>query len=162
MKWTSLLEISPILVIAAIAFPLARIDIEEHRLPNKYTLPTMLYSLFAIGLVGLLNASWSRLVLALLLMFATLVIGYFLSVKDLLGFGDSKFLASANLILGWFNPVLAIAAITLGFGLAAFASLLALARKRIGIRDRIALGPYLISSFLVISLIPVTKFLGYY
>ena len=156
MLFLSILELSTILVVFALALPLAITDIREHRLPNKYTIPALSYSTVALSLAGVVSQDLKRLAIAVGVMVITLGFGYLLSSLDLLGFGDSKFLANSNLILCWFNPVLAIMALTLGFGLAAIASLIMLARKRIGFKDPVALGPYLILGFCLTALVPLS------
>ncbi|MCF8528734.1 MAG: prepilin peptidase [Aquiluna sp.] len=156
MLFLTVLELSTILVIFALAYPLAINDIREHRLPNKYTIPALAYSTLALSLAGIVSQDFNRLAFAIVVMLTTLGLGYLLSWLDLLGFGDSKFLANSNLILCWFNPVLAIVALTLGFGIAAIGSLMLLARKRIGFKDSVALGPYLILGFCLTALVPLS------
>lgn len=156
MLFLSILELSTILVVFALALPLAITDIREHRLPNKYTIPALAYSAIVFLISGVIQEELKRLAIAIVVMGITLGLGYLLSSLDLLGFGDSKFLANSNLILCWFNPVLAIFALTLGFGIAAIASLIMLARKRIGFKDPVALGPYLILGFCLTALVPLS------
>lgn len=156
MLFLSILELSTILVVFALAYPLAITDIREHRLPNKFTMPALAYSTIVFFISGVIQLDLKRVMFALVVMVATLGFGYLLSSLDLLGFGDSKFLANSNLILCWFNPVLAIFALTLGFGIGAIGSLILLARKRIGFKDSVALGPYLILGFCVTALVPLS------
>jgi leader peptidase (prepilin peptidase)/N-methyltransferase len=147
------IEIFPLLVpvgyLAFVSFRLARIDVLEHRLPNRFTLRLFLLSAPAVAFAFLLSQSLERLLWTLGLCLATALIGLLLGATGGLGLGDVKLMISLNLLLGWMSPWLAAASNGLAVLSAAIFGTLNLLKPE-GIRGRqVAFGPYLLASFFV-------------
>ena len=131
----------------AVAWPLARTDIREHRLPNKYTLP-----LVPIALVGQLLAcsfggDWSRLAVARGWAGGAFAIGLGVNRIGTLGMGDVKLITGMSLSLGWFTPVAPLIALAAAFGVATIVVLFLFATRKARMGSSIALGPYLLIGF---------------
>jgi len=133
----------------AVTWPLARTDIREHRLPNKYTLP-----LLPIALVGQLaaclsGAEWSRLAVALAWAVAAFAVGLGINRIGTLGMGDVKLITGMSLGLGWFTPVAPLVALCAAFALATLVVLFLFATRKARMGSSIALGPYLLAGFVI-------------
>ena len=130
-----------------VSWPLAKTDIAERRLPNKYVLPafpiTWLGQLVAsLSFGGWVNFLWAQIV-------AVLVFGLALVVNQLslLGMGDVKLMAAMALSLGWYSPIMPMFAMVATFLIAGVVALLLLVSKRISLGNSMPLGPYLIAGF---------------
>lgn len=130
----------PALALAAAAPPLARIDLAEHRLPNRLVVPAM-----AAGVVGAaldwLVAGPPVVPLAAAAAYAGLL--FVLALFGGIGMGDVK-LAVA---LGLASPTLTIALVSplLAFLLGGVAAVVVLVRR--GPTARIAFGPFLLAGY---------------
>jgi len=147
------LEILPLLIpvgyLAFISFQLGRIDVLEHRLPNRYTLRLFLLTAPAVAFAFLSSQSIERLLWALGLGIGTALIGLLLGATGGLGLGDVKLMISLNLLLGWMSPWLAAASNSLAVLSAAIFGTLNLLKPG-GVRAKqVAFGPYLLASFFV-------------
>ncbi len=132
-----------------VAWPLARTDIREHRLPNKYTLP-----LVPIALVGqlaacLAGADWSQLAIALGWAVASFAVGLGINRIGTLGMGDVKLITGMSLSLGWFAPVAPLLALCAAFALATIVVLFLFVTRKARMGSSIALGPYLLVGFAI-------------
>ena len=143
----SLLASIGLLYLLLVSWPLAKIDIAQRRLPNKYVLPA-----FPITWSGQLAASlsfggWSNLLWAQIM--AILVFGLALVVNQLslLGMGDVKLMTAMALSLGWYSPLIPLLAMLATFLIAGAFALLLLLTKRISLGNSMPLGPYLIAGF---------------
>jgi leader peptidase (prepilin peptidase)/N-methyltransferase len=130
-----------ILYLLAVAWPLARIDIREHRLPNRLVLPAFAATLIGQLVTLLLGESPQRILRALAVAFLVFTLGLLCNRYAGLGMGDVKLLAAMALALGWFNASVLMALI-----LVACASAL-LVSFRAGLKRAIALGPHLFVGF---------------
>jgi leader peptidase (prepilin peptidase)/N-methyltransferase len=137
------------LYLAAVAWPLALIDIRERRLPNRLTLPVFPVTILGQTFAVLIGAEVSRLLVALLS--AVISFGFCLALNRYagLGMGDVKLIAGINLALGWFTPLLPSVAVLIGLVLAGVVSLTMVALRKTRMGSSIALGPYLLVGFLV-------------
>lgn len=136
-----------------VAVPLAVIDVETLRLPDRLTIPG-----FVIGLALLVGASradgdWGALGRAVL---AAAVVGGVAFVFALivgggagLGLGDVKLLALLALFLGWLGWGHVALGVALGFGVGALAAVVLLAARRAGLKDHIPFGQWLIAGALL-------------
>jgi leader peptidase (prepilin peptidase)/N-methyltransferase len=147
----------PILVsatlIAGASLPLAVFDFRYHRLPNPFT-----YSMIAISFLGAafaagLSNDWPGFVLALGLNAGLTLLGFLLFWFGGLGLGDVKYLVATNQVLGFLAPELVLIALIVAVCSAAIVGVALLAIKRLGIKDRIAFGPFLVLGYFV-SLVP--------
>ena len=131
----------PALAVAAVAPALVRIDLAEHRLPNRLVVPAIV-----AGGVGFV-LSWVAFgELPLIPLLAALIYSgvlFVLAVFGGMGMGDVKLVAA----LGLASPTLAVA---LGSPLIAFALggvFAAIVLIRSGRGGRIAFGPYLLAGY---------------
>lgn len=133
------------LYLVLVAIPLAKIDLREHRLPNRLVLPAIPITLLGQLLSCLVGASWSMLGQAVAAALLAFVAGLLLNRFATLGMGDVKLIAAISLMLGWFSPVMPLLALFLAFLLATVVLLPKLVFRRLGLGRSIALGPYLLA-----------------
>ena len=148
-----MLEILPLLIpvgyLAFISFQLGRIDVLEHRLPNRYTLRLFLLTAPAVAFAFLFSQSIERLLWALGLGLGTALIGLLLGATGGLGLGDVKLMISLNLLLGWMSPWLAAVSNAMAVLSAAILGTFNLLKPGATRAKQVAFGPYLIASFFV-------------
>lgn len=176
MLWNLLFSDIPALLgviyLAVVAWPLAKTDWREHRLPNKYVLPAVPITLVGQLAAVALGASWWQLAYALFLALAAFGIGLCLNRWAGLGMGDVKLIAVVALALGWWGILGVALALFFAFAFAAaalgFMFLMGKAKPQsrgkfalgvlsglpIGLKSSIPLGPYLLVGF-VLALVVV-------
>lgn len=130
------------------AWPLAKTDILERRLPNKYVLPAFPITWLGQLLAGFSGAGFVNMLWALLAGVVTFGLSLVINRLGLLGMGDVKLMTVMALALGWFSPLLPIIALGLSFLIAGVVAIWLLLTKRIKLGGSMALGPYLIAGFL--------------
>ncbi len=133
----------------AVAWPLARTDIREHRLPNKYTLPLLPIALVGQVLAAAFSGEWARLGVALGWAIVAFVVGLGINRMGTLGMGDVKLITGMSLSLGWFTPVAPLLALCAAFALATLVVLFLFATRKARMGSSIALGPYLLAGFVI-------------
>lgn len=136
----------------AIAIPLARIDIREHRLPNRLVLPA-----FPIALAGQLLVDWQLGMWGLTLVaLATSAIAFgaalLINRTGVLGMGDVKLIAAIAFVLGWFSPVAPVQALFYALVAATVVVLAMLVLRKTHLKAHIPFGPYLMFGFAVACL----------
>jgi leader peptidase (prepilin peptidase) / N-methyltransferase len=139
-------EVVALALWAALGVALVFIDLAVHRLPDRLTLPAAGGTLALLGLAALTGGegSWPRALAA-----AAACGGGFLVVTLVLGtrafgLGDAKLAFSVGALLGWFGWPAVVGGLALAFignGLVAVALLIT---RRVGWRDQMPFGPYLI------------------
>ena len=130
------------------AWPLAKTDILERRLPNKYVLPAFPITWLGQLLAGVTGAGFSNMLWALLAGVVTFTLSLLINRLGLLGMGDVKLMTVMALALGWFSPLLPIIALGISFLIAGVVAIWLLLRKKIKLGGSMPLGPYLIAGFL--------------
>jgi leader peptidase (prepilin peptidase)/N-methyltransferase len=157
----------PIAYLLAVAWPLARTDLREHRLPNALTLPGLWLALAAqtlasatlgFGEIARGASPWPGFAnQAGALAAAALVFGSGLAahVWLRLGMGDVKLLTVMSLSLGWFSPWSPLLALFVGFAVAVVVVVAGLLAGRTKLNAAVALGPYLLVGFAVAALVLV-------
>jgi leader peptidase (prepilin peptidase) / N-methyltransferase len=130
------------------AWPLAKTDILERRLPNKYVLPAFPITWLGQLLAGFSGAGFVNMLWALLAGVVTFGLSLVINRLGLLGMGDVKLMTVMALALGWFSPLLPIIALGLSFLIAGIVAIWLLLRKKIRLGGSMPLGPYLIAGFL--------------
>ena len=130
------------------AWPLAKTDILERRLPNKYVLPAFPITWLGQLLAGVTGAGFSNMLWALLAGVVTFTLSLLINRLGLLGMGDVKLMTVMALALGWFSTLLPIIALGLSFLIAGVVAIWLLLRKKIKLGGSMPLGPYLIAGFL--------------
>lgn len=138
----------PALYLLLVAWPLAVIDLREHRLPNRLVLPTYPIALVSQLVATVISMDWARFLFGVLCAVLVLVIGILANYFDVLGMGDVKLAGALALILGYFNPYLPIVAIGIAFVLAFGVIIILLFKGRVSLGTSIPLGPYLLLSFI--------------
>ncbi|MEO0027443.1 MAG: hypothetical protein RL716_774 [Actinomycetota bacterium] len=124
----------------AVAWPLAKTDIREHRLPNRLVLPALPITLLSQLLAAWLEDAWMQALLALGVAAVAFVIGLLLNHLASLGMGDVKLITVIALALGW---------------AASLAVLPLLILRKLSRSKSIALGPYLLGGFsAALALVP--------
>jgi leader peptidase (prepilin peptidase)/N-methyltransferase len=135
--------------LVAVAWPLARTDIREHRLPNKYTLPLVPIALIGQLAACLAGAEWTRMAVALGWGVAAFAIGLGVNRMGTLGMGDVKLITGMSLSLGWFTPVAPLVALGAAFALATIVVLFLFVTRKARMGSSIPLGPYLLVGFVI-------------
>lgn len=130
------------------AWPLAKTDILERRLPNKYVLPAFPITWFGQIVAGALGAGFLNMLWAFLAAAITFAISLMINRLGLLGMGDVKLMTVMSLALGWYSPLLPIIALGLSFLIAGVVAIALLVARRIKLGGSMPLGPYLIAGFL--------------
>ena len=161
------LAVLPVAYLFAAAWPLARIDLREHRLPNALTLPGLGLALVAQTLASLVLAlgaltrgenPWNAFAnQGVALALGAMVFGPSLAAHIWcgLGMGDVKLLTVISLSLGWFSPWSPLLAVFVGLAVAVGSVVLGLFTRRTKLNAAIALGPYLLVGFAVAALVLV-------
>jgi leader peptidase (prepilin peptidase)/N-methyltransferase len=131
----------PALAVAAVAPPLARIDLAEQRLPNRLVVPALLAGVVGLGLSWLVSGAPPLIPLLAGAIYAGVL--FVFALFGGMGMGDVKLAAA----LGLASPTLTIA---LGSPLLAFlfggvAAVIVLIRR--GRRAHVAFGPFLLAGY---------------
>jgi len=129
------------------SWPLAKTDILERRLPNKYVLPAFPVIWFGQLLAGLITSVWWNMLWAFLIALATFLIALGINRLGLLGMGDVKLMAAMALALGWYSALLPLVWLLLTFLFAGLVTLGLLLFRKIKLGGSLPLGPYLIAGF---------------
>ena len=149
MIWFAL----PLVAFAVATVPLIVIDLREHRLPNRITLPLLptLIALLAIASWG--TGEWdrfSRSVLAALALFAVYLVLHLIYPAGM-GLGDVKLAPSIGALLGWLSWDAVLLGAFAAFVLSAVVSVILLLTRRATLKTAIAFGPFmLIGAWLVL------------
>jgi leader peptidase (prepilin peptidase) / N-methyltransferase len=143
---------------AAVSVALTFIDLAVHRLPDRLTLPVAGWVVLVLGLAALVSGGpWVRSVLAGLACGGGFLLMTLVAGDAAFGLGDAKLALSIGVLLGWLGwtaVVLGLAVAFLSGGLVAAALLLT---RRVGRRDALPFGPYLVLGTLaVLAWLPAT------
>ena len=128
--------------IALLGVALAFIDWQVHRLPDRLTLPAFLG---AAGLLALDNQPgrlWTAVLCALAMAACYLMLT--LISRGALGLGDGKLALSLGLALGWFGGIVTVYGAAAGFILSGLYGGAMLAAGRLGRKDSLAHGPFML------------------
>lgn len=129
------------------AWPLAKTDIMERRLPNKYVLPAFPITWTGQLLAGLFGAGFTNMMWAFVAGVVTFILALLINRAGLLGMGDVKLMSVMAIALGWYSLLLPIIALGLSFLIAGVFALALLLSKRIKLGGSMPLGPYLLAGF---------------
>jgi leader peptidase (prepilin peptidase) / N-methyltransferase len=130
------------------AWPLAKTDIIERRLPNKYVLPAFPITWIGQLLAGVFGAGFTNMLWAVLAGVLTFTVSLLINRAGLLGMGDVKLMTVMALALGWYSPLLPVIALGLSFLIAGLVAVALLLSKKIKLGGSLPLGPYLLAGFL--------------
>jgi leader peptidase (prepilin peptidase)/N-methyltransferase len=133
--------------LALTAWPLAKTDILQRRLPNKYVLPAFPITLLGQVAAGVTSGIWSNMLWAFFSMVITFLVSLGVNRLGLLGMGDVKLMAAMSLALGWYSVTLPVLAVLISFFVAGIVALALLVLGKIKPGGSMPLGPYLIAGF---------------
>jgi len=145
----ALIALLPAAYLLAIALPLVRIDLREHRLPNRFTYPGLIAGVTCEFAASAVSWQWWRFAIGIALTILLLAAGVFGNHFDLFGMGDVKLAGAIALALAWFNPALPLVALLSATSVAAAISMWLVFRGRARLNSAIPLGPYLLLGLLV-------------
>jgi len=133
----------PGVYLAAVAPELTRVDLREHRLPDRMTLPGIAVGVVAVTIEGVVTRTvpWVPIIAA-----AALIVVFFgLALGGGMGLGDVKLVA----VIGLASPTLGIAVMAplAAFVLGGLVSVVVLVRRGRG--ARIPFGPFLLAGYVV-------------
>jgi leader peptidase (prepilin peptidase)/N-methyltransferase len=144
----------------AVAWPLSRIDIKEHRLPNRLVLPALPIALLGQLFASVVGNQWSNLGVSILAGLTAFAIGLAANRWASLGMGDVKLTTAISLSLGWFSFMAPLVAIVLAFFTASVVVVALFALGKTSLGQSIALGPYLLIGFVVTQILTWSTYLG--
>lgn len=130
-----------------VAWPLAKTDITQRRLPNKYVLPAFPITWVGQLLAGLFGAGFINMLWAFIAGVVTFVLALLINRAGLLGMGDVKLMSVMAIALGWYSPLLPMVALGLSFLIAGLVASGLLILKKIKLGGSMPLGPYLLAGF---------------
>jgi leader peptidase (prepilin peptidase)/N-methyltransferase len=130
---------------------LGAVDIAVERLPDRLTLPAYPVLVVLLGAAALIGHDGGALVRALLAGGALAAVYLVLALlrPGQLGDGDIKLAGLLGLGLGWLGWPAVILGGALGWALSAVVTLALLAARRIGLRDSISFGPFMLGGALL-------------
>jgi leader peptidase (prepilin peptidase)/N-methyltransferase len=146
------LPLFAVAIVFGLSVPLALIDFQEHRLPNPLTYAAIAVSAVLVIIAGALTSDWLALLAAVVAGGLTFGIGYLMARLNGIGMGDVKYLVATNTLLGWFSPWLILPMLAIGFTTAALVSLALILFRGANLKTPVAMGPFLILGFVVVSL----------
>jgi leader peptidase (prepilin peptidase) / N-methyltransferase len=132
---------------------LARVDLAEHRLPDRVLLIGYVGGAGSLTAAALVEGEPGRLArtgLAAVASFAGML-GLALPVAPRLGLGDVKLVGLLGGYLGWFGWVEVVTGLAAGFLLGSMVGIWAVVRRRGGWRTEIAFGPALMLGALAVA-----------
>lgn len=136
------------LLLAAVTVPLVRVDLREHRLPNAITYRLLPALTVLLATQALLSGTPDRLGRALLAGLV-LLLAYGIPALVLggagIGMGDAKLAPSLGLALGWLTWGHVLRGTVYAFLLAGLVALALVASRRLGRKDHLAFGPFLLA-----------------
>ena len=129
------------------AWPLAKTDITQRRLPNKYVLPAFPITWIGQLLAGFFGAGFINMLWAFIAGVVTFILALLINRAGLLGMGDVKLMTVMAIALGWYSPLLPMVALGLSFFIAGLVASGLLILKKIKLGGSMPLGPYLLAGF---------------
>lgn len=133
--------------LALTAWPLAKTDIQQRRLPNKYVLPAFPIILLGQFAAGIATGLWWNMLWATLAMLTTFAVSLGVNRLGLLGMGDVKLMSAMALALGWYSVTLPVVSLLISFLIAGLVALALLVLGKIRLGGSMPLGPYLLVGF---------------
>lgn len=136
--------------LAAAAVPLALVDAQCRRLPNRLVLPCWAGGLVLLGAASAVQGEPEAYVRALVASATVFAVFYAVAATSPagLGFGDVKLAGALGCYLGWLGADHVILGLFLGFAGGAGTALVLVAARRIGVRDTFPYGPPLLAGAL--------------
>ena len=145
--WTALLPAYLALALAVV--PLAVIDVEHHRLPDRLVAVALVGGAALLTVAAAATGHWAALARAGEAAALVLGLGTALTLVAPFGFGDTKLATVLAGYLGWFGWPAVLYGLAAGFVLAAVAVVPLVALRRATMKSPIPLGPALIAGALL-------------
>jgi leader peptidase (prepilin peptidase)/N-methyltransferase len=133
--------------LALTAWPLAKTDILQRRLPNKYVLPAFPITLLGQVCAGVVGGIWWNMIWAMLTMLITFAVSLGVNRMGFLGMGDVKLMAAMALALGWYSAALPVVALLISFLIAGVVAFCLVVMGKMKLGGSMPLGPYLLVGF---------------
>jgi leader peptidase (prepilin peptidase) / N-methyltransferase len=133
--------------LALTAWPLAKTDIQQRRLPNRYVLPAFPITWLGQLGAGIATGLWWNMLWAALAMLITFAVTLGVNRLGLLGMGDVKLMSAMALALGWYSLILPVIALLISFLIAGLVAAMLLILGKIKLGGSMPLGPYLLVGF---------------
>lgn len=127
------------------AWPLAKTDITQRRLPNRYVLPAFPITLLGQLVAGLIYSTWWQMLWAFCAAVITFLLALWMNSMGFMGMGDVKLMSAISLALGWYSVLLPALALFVTFLVAGVTALGLIAMKRTTLTASLPLGPYLLA-----------------
>ena len=143
--------------LALVSVPLAWIDAQSGRLPDRLTLPSYPIALALLGGAALAVPEGGQHYLHALAGLAACALFYgvlWLISPASIGLGDVKLAGVLGLYLGWFGARATLAGLLGGFVLAAVAGMVLIAARRATRKTHIPFGPFMLAATLAVLLTP--------
>jgi leader peptidase (prepilin peptidase)/N-methyltransferase len=147
--WSALLPAW--VALALCCAPLAVIDVERHRLPNRLVFPAAGAGAVLLALAALARGQWHPLLRAVEAGALVFAIFFLLALMAPFGFGDVKLGGVLAGYLGWLGWSYVLYGLLAGFVLASVASLPLVLARRATMKSAIPLGPALIAGTFVVA-----------
>src|SRR5688572_24676814 len=144
-----------LLVFAAASTVLAIVDLAEKRLPNAVIFPTLgVVALLLVPAMWALGTWWPLLgaVAGSAAMFAVYFLLALISPASM-GMGDVKLALVIGLLLGWFGLSAWLVGLLAAFVVGGVIALIALAMRRVTLRESIPFGPSMLAGALIAVLV---------
>lgn len=137
--------------LGALGVALGAVDVAVRRLPDRLTLPAYPVLVVLLGAAAAIGHDGGALLRALLAGVALAACYLLLALlrPGQLGGGDIKLAGLLGLGLGWLGWPAVLAGALLAFAATAVVSLALLALRRIGLRDAICFGPFMLGGALI-------------
>lgn len=150
-----MLSFLPLVPLISFGTWLSIIDLKVHRLPNQIVGWFTLTEVITLIVANQNFVSQTRLIEALIVSGLNgLVYGVLFAIsRGSLGMGDVKFAFPLGLTVGWYSPELWLIAIFVTFGCAGLVACIGIVTKRMNRNSKLALGPYMFISSLLICLV---------
>lgn len=134
------------LIVAVAALPLGYVDLREHLLPERILWPTAAVVLGVVVVQAAVLSRWTALLTAIIVAAVCFVVFLLLAVVagGGFGFGDVQLVTVLVLSAGWVSVGTAVLAVVLAIAADGVMSLVLLLARRIGRRQAVAFGPFLL------------------
>lgn len=126
---------------------LVAIDLVEHRLPNRITLPLLGITFTSVVGHSLITKEYSSLIAPISAILITFAVGLAMAKYLDFGMGDVKLLMSLNALLAWHSPNLIIIELGIAFASASVWGLVIWIKSK-DPKARVAFGPFLLVGFI--------------
>ncbi len=134
------------LAIAVAALPLAYVDLREHLLPERILWPVAATVLAVLVVQAAIASRWGALLTAVVVAVAGFAVFFLLALLagGGFGFGDVQLVTLLLLGAGFVGVGTAVLAVVLAIAAGGLVSLVLLLTRRIGRRQAVAFGPFLL------------------